>query len=123
MERLTNRVELYVPSADGAGNILEAAAVSGALETVQDALTLECGGTTTYPATGTYLNSAGAIVRESVQIVSAFVSDADLERVAFIARHIAAELAAALSQECIALEIAGALEFIEAPAQRVEVAA
>lgn len=114
--RLNHKVELYVPSADGAGNALDAALIAASLETAQDALTLECGGTTTYPAVGTYQNKAGAIVREHVQIVSAFCSGDTLERVAFIARHIAGQLAATMSQECIALEISGALEFVESSA-------
>lgn len=116
MERLNNKVEVYVPTADGAGRNLAADAIADALEAVQVALTLECGGSTTYPATGTYLNNAGAIVRESVNIVSAFVSDDGLDRVAFIARHMAGELAATLRQECVAVEVAGSLEFVEASA-------
>lgn len=114
MERLTNKVEVYVPTADESGRNLAADAIADALESVQVALTLECGGTTTYPATRTYLNHAGDIVRESVNIVSTFVSDQKLERVAFIARDMAATLAATLRQECIAVEVAGSLELVEA---------
>ncbi len=82
---------------------------------MQDVLTKESGGiTTTAGVVGTYVNAAGDVVREEVKIVTAYCAADDALRVEGIARNLAAQLAATMNQECVALETQRGMDLVKA---------
>lgn len=100
-------ISLYVPAADNAGK----ARPEGALFALSEFAAL-AGGATAYSAAGFWRNSAGAMLSESVSVVTALVSDsADAAPYYEVARR----LRAMMEQESVLLTIQRGLsaEFIE----------
>lgn len=118
---LSHNVAIYVPSRDKQGEMQPAPLVSAIVDAVQRHLASRFGGFTTFDAMGGYMMSSGEMHAEPIKVIRSFasgLSDADLS----FARDLAAMVAVKLDQECVSLEIDGALTFVEQPKHAVNVA-
>ena len=111
MIKLSNRYTVIVPSDFNSSGYSR----EQAQQETEVFLSKLCGGCTTSPARGNYLNDSGVLVKEEVDIVFAY-SDKD---VADKLRAFAIEACKRWHQECVAIEHSNALWLVSQDDQPV----
>lgn len=106
---LPNHIALYVPS-NASGERLPADVVRTALGWATRRFISEFHGCTVRPAVGHWRSDSGVVVVERIRTVEAY-SDRRPSELNRIGESLATELAAALSQECVAYVVNGTMRF------------
>lgn len=116
---LAHSVKVYVPSTLNVSENADSSLVSALVTYVATTLATLFGGATEYPAIGSYVANDGTLVRESVTVVQAFISEdnftrANISKVLTLAEH----LCLGMTQECIGVEVDGKFYLVDLSPQK-----
>lgn len=107
---MTNKVAIYVPGTNGANTQADTSYwVDEALITLSE----QFGGATAQAVTGAWVSDEHGIIKESTTVVYAMASEITDDNMTQVV-GLAIGLCEALSQEAVAIEVNGAMYFIEA---------
>jgi len=104
---LNQKLTVYVPSTIGMENIDNQEHV----EHVATILSQLCGGATAIPVNGYYMSASGNLIKENTVQVFAYTSFWNLRKIRKNIQELANWIKLEMSQESVALEINGKMEF------------
>lgn len=109
---MSSRIEIYVPTVDGDGQVLPLEISYRWRDHVAYTLTEWFGGCTCLQAMGYYRNSKANIVMEQVEILYSYTSDKLATEHADSIRELAKRICVGLRQECVLIVNNGTVEFV-----------
>lgn len=110
---LTAKVTVYVPATVGVDT---AADNTVYVDFVAATLSTWFGGATITPGAGCWMSEVAGLVKEETTVVYAYADPAALDQRGKDLRDMTARLAAEMQQEAVAIEINGAMYFVESQA-------
>lgn len=106
------KVAVYVPSTVNGNTPADPALIAQWVTESKKRLANLFGGFTSFKAEGGWYSPEHGLIEESVTIVQAFTDDEGLTKVPDV-RALASEIAYAMTQEAVSVEVAGTLEFVK----------
>jgi hypothetical protein len=109
---LNGYVAIYVPSAVNAVEHIDHGHHEAICKYVSQIFSELFGGATMYKAIGAYKSNGGSMVYEDVTVVKSFGKQQDILDNWEVIYNMAVELREELAQECVSVEVNGALAFV-----------
>ena len=110
---LKDYVAIYVPSKEKGGKRISKARREKMIKRIATALCNINGGVTVYPAQGGWIDASNTLVIEEVTVIKSFGGEIGINNNIDTFYQLANNLAFEFNQECVSLEINGAIDFVE----------
>lgn len=107
---LNQKVAVYVPSKVGTTKVL--AMHRRWVKRVMTRMAGLFGGATYTKGIGSWVDASGRLITETVGIVSSYTDKAGIQKGETSVLNLALEMATAMEQECVAVEMNGGLSFV-----------